>query len=163
MKLGRFAGGVCRICGSDTMGADIGCSCMIMYNRAKKIALHNHEKESLEYNYSIEMRFLMDKFVAEYETKLEKHDRDLDKTFRNDFKKQFYPSVVSFYKSKGYVSKKQLDVVIRELYGFNGGCMSEDYKIIEDKKKVFLDNFTHDNDSEIVEITRNLWKQKKQK
>ena len=89
MKLGSLAGGVCRICGPDTMGADIGCGCVIMYNRAKKIALHNHDKESLEYNYSIEMRFLMDKFVAEYETRLEKHNGDLDKTFKNDFKKQF--------------------------------------------------------------------------
>ena len=52
---------------------------------------------------------------------------------------------------------------MRELYGFDGGCMSEDYKIIENKKKIFLDRFVSDNDSEIVEIARNLWKQKKQK
>jgi hypothetical protein len=54
MKLGSLAGGVCRISGSDTVGADIGCSCMIMYNRAKKIALDNHVKESLAYNSAIE-------------------------------------------------------------------------------------------------------------
>lgn len=163
MKLGSLAGGVCRICGSYTMGADIGCSCMIMYNRAKKIALHNHEKESLEYNYSIEMRYIMNKFVTSYETRLAKHNGDLDKTFRSDFKKSFYPSVVAFFKERGFVSKKQLEIIKNELYGFNGGCMSEDYPQIEKQKEIFLNKFALDNDSEIVEITRNLWKQKKQK
>lgn len=161
MKLGRFAGGVCRICGSDTMGADIGCSCIFMYNRAKKIALKNHSKESLEYNYGIEMKFLMDKFVSKYEARLQKHNNDLDKTFKSDFKKKFYSSVVEFYKSKGFVSRKQLDIVLHELYEFDGGCASDDYKIIEKRKAEFLDCFSSENDPEIIEIAKNLWKQKK--
>jgi len=161
MKLGKYAGGICRICGSDTLGADIGCSCINMYSRAKKIALKNHNKESLEYNYSIEMRYLMNKFVSDYEIKLMKHNNDLNKTFRSEFKKSFYPSVVNFYKEKGFVSKKQLEIVKKELYGFNGGCMSEDYPKINELKENFLNKFASENDSEIVEIARNLWKQKK--
>jgi hypothetical protein len=94
---------------------------------------------------------------------LEKHNGDLDKTFKSDFKKSFYPSVVEFYNSKGFVSKKQLEIVKNELYGFNGGCMSEDYPKIEKQKENFLNNFALNNDPEIIEIARNLWKQKKTK
>lgn len=158
MKLGAMAGGVCRICGSDTLGADIGCSCLKLYNRAKTIALKNHNSESLEYNYGIEMRYIMDKFVKAYDERLEKHNGNLDKMFRNDFKKSFYPSVVEFYKTKGFVSKKQLEIVRREL-----DLRSDTYVVIDKKRENFLNSFARDNDSEIVEITRNLWKQKKEK
>lgn len=163
MKLGSFAGGVCRICGSDTMGADIGCSCMVLFNRAKKIALKNHANDSLEYNWGISMRFYMDKFTAKFDENLKKHGGDLNKAFRNEFKKSFYPSVVEFYKSRGYVSKKQLDIVIRDLYAYDGASASNDYKTIEELKANFLNDFVKNNDSEIVEITRNLWKQKRAK
>ena len=55
MKLGTLAGGTCRVCGSDTYGAEIGCGCIHMYHQAGFIVLRNHDKDSLEYNWGIEM------------------------------------------------------------------------------------------------------------
>ena len=162
MKLGMLAGGICRICGSDTLGANIGCGCMRMYERAVWIALRNHDEESLTYNYSLDMRYTMDKFVKSYEERLAKHNGDINKTFRSEFKRQFVPSVVEFYKKNGFVSKKQLTLVKRDLYyPYEGDETSEED--IKKLQKSFIADFKAKYDSEIVEIARNLWKQKKEK
>ena len=158
MKLGKYAGGVCRICGSDTLGADIGCSCINMYNRAKKIALRNHEKESLYYNYTIKMKEIMDFSLKTYEESLAKHNNDINKVFHTDFNRSFFPSCFQFYRDKGYVSSKQLSIVERK-YCFESD--SSFYKRIEDLKENYLSAFAGEHDEEIIEIARNLWKQKK--
>lgn len=161
MKLGSLAGGTCRICGSDTYGSDIGCGCKVMYNQAKFMVLKNHAPDSLEYNYSINMRYIMDKFVSMYESKLNKHNGNTDKMYRNNFKKQFFPSVYDFYKNKGYVSKKQLSLVMQELY--RDYSTNNDYQEIEKLKANYLNNFVKEHDTEIIDVARNLWKSKKEK
>lgn len=161
MKLGILAGGVCRICGSDTMGSDIGCGCRGMYERAKFICLRLHDKDSLEYNYGIKMRHIMNMFVGYYDESFKKHDGKIEKMFKTDFNRSFYPSVYAQYKEKGYVSKKQLDIVSSKL---QFGCQDDitDTKDIQNEKDAYMNNFTMANDNEIVEIARNLWKQKKE-
>lgn len=158
MKLGSLAGGVCRICGSDTMGADIGCGCLKMYNEAKFIALKNHGGASVTYNYDIKMQAVMNYASRCYEEALARHNNDINKVFKTDFNRKFFPWVFQFYKEHGYVSGKQLKIVEKKY------CVDVDgsfFEKIEEMKKKYLDNFASENDSEIVEIARNLWKQKK--
>lgn len=161
MNLGSLAGGTCRICGSDTMGADIGCSCKKLYDRATFIVLRKHDKISLEYNYSIGMRYYMDMFCREYEEKLAKHNGNIAKMYKNEFNRQFFPSVYNQYKEKGYVSKKQLEIVIKKMFPLGCGGGSKVYMDIEKRKKEYISAFVSEYDFEIVEVTKNLWKSKK--
>lgn len=158
MKLGILANNVCRICGSETMGADIGCSCKKLYNKATFIALNNNEK-SLDYNYGIEMRATMNRFVDWYDERLKKHDNNILKMFKSEFKRKFYPSIYAFYKERGFVSRKQLDIIKRI---FNEDESSKLYEETEKNKQLFLNMFQKEHDAEIVEITKSLWKSKKQ-
>lgn len=157
MKLGFFANNVCKICGSETMGSDIGCSCKKLYNKAVFIALKNDDKSSLNYNYSIEMQIIMNSFINWYDEKLKSHNNNITKMFRSEFKKSFYPSTYAFYKEKGYVSKKQLDIIKR---CFNEDELQKLYEETEKRKQKFLNNFQKENDFQIIEITKNLWKNK---
>lgn len=159
MRLGIYAGNICRVCGSDTYGAEIGCSCKKFFNKAKFIALKQYSEDSLEYNFSIEMRAYMGRFVERYNEKLQKHNGNIDKTFRSDFKKSFFPSVVAFFNEKGYVSKKQLDIVKRE-FEYDSD-IEKMYEEIKEKQDDFLEGFVNAHFSEIVEIARNLWKTQK--
>lgn len=159
MKLGALAGGTCRVCGSDTMGADIGCSCMKLYRQSVFIVLQKHDKDALEYNYGIRMKFIMNTFCTWYEDKISKHDGNIEKTFRTDFNRQFFPSVYEQYKQKGYVSKKQLDIVEKKVFPI--GIPYEELKILDDIKVQFIKDFTKAHDGECLEVTRNLWKSKK--
>ena len=160
MKLGSLAGNVCRICGSETMGSDIGCSCKKLYDKAVFIALKNHDDDSLAYNFSIEMKYYMEKFISQYDGLYQRHNGNINKMYRTEFNRTFYPSVYKFFKENGYVSKKQLDIVKR-LLGKDFDFAEKDYEEIQKQKKNYLADFSSRNDSEIVEITRNLWKQKK--
>jgi hypothetical protein len=158
MKLGALAGGTCRVCGSDTYGADIGCGCIHMYHQAGFIVLRQHDKDSLEYNYGIQMKFIMNDFCSWYEEKMNRCDGNIDKMFRTDFNRQFFPSVYDQYKQKGYVSKKQLDVVKQKIYP-NG--MYDVWEKIENQKRQFMQDFIKEHDGECIEVARNLWKSKK--
>ena len=158
MRLGSLAVGTCKICGSDTMGADIGCSCKKLYDKATFIVLKNYDKISMEYNYSIEMRHYMNMFCRDYEDKLSKYNGNISKMYRSDFNRQFFPSVYNQYKEKGFVSRKQLNIVLKKMYPCGVG--SSEYMEIDGRKKDLLCNFVKEHDSEIVEVTRNLWKSK---
>lgn len=162
MKLGALAGGICRVCGSDTYGADIGCGCQIMYKRAIWIALKNHEDLSLEYNYGMEMKAIMDKYKEIYDASFEKHNGDINKMFRSEFNRKFFPSVIEFYNKKGYVSKKQLEIVKNKLFGYNPYERDEFYDDLKIKKESFINSFKAEYDGEIIVIARNLWKVKKE-
>ena len=161
MKLGNLAGGVCRICDSDTLGADIGCSCRIMYERATYIALRNHEEENLMYNWCIESEIIMDKFCSMYEYSLEQHEGKIEKMYRSEFNRNFFPSVYAQWKEKGMVSKKQRNIVWNKYFIHDFDLRKEIEDKVRDAKKSFISAFQSTYDSEIVEITRNLWKQKK--
>lgn len=159
MKLGALAGGICRICGSDTMGSDIGCTCMGKYKQAAFIVLRNDDKASLEYNYSLEMRVIMGLFCAEHEESLARHNGDVNKAYKTAFNRSFYPSVYSFYKEKGYVSKKQLGIVHKRL-AYSPDKEEAIYNETEKAKEAFLKDFERQHDGQIVEVARNLWKAK---
>lgn len=159
MNLGILARNVCKICGSETMGADIGCSCRKLYGKATFIALRNYNNLSLAYNYGIEMHVIMDNFVKFFDEKAKKHNNEIEKMFRSDFRKNFFTSVYEFYKSKNFVSKKQLDIV-KKSFEYESEKL---YADIEEKQKSFLLDFQKNHDKEIVEITKNLWKQKNKK
>lgn len=162
MKLGSLANGVCRICGSDTItGNDIGCSCQKMYNKATFIILKNHPEDSIKYNYSIEMNFIMTAYQKLYDSSFQKHNGDINKMFKTDFNRSFFPSVISFYKEKGFVSKKQLDIVKKRMFQKNFDDEENNFNLISDLKKKFINNFKTEHDSEIIEVARNLWKSKK--
>ena len=109
MKLGALAGGICRVCGSDTYGADIGCGCQGMYERATWIALKNHEDLSLEYNYGMEMKGIMDAYKEIYDNSFEKHNGDINKMFRSEFNRKFFPSVIQFYNEEGMFFSEQYE------------------------------------------------------
>ena len=161
MNLGSLAGGVCRVCGSDTLGADIGCSCIIMYERATYIALRNHEEESLAYNWYLESEIIMDKFCSMYEDSLEQHKGKIENMYRSEFNRSFFPSVYAQWKEKRRVSKKQRDIVWNKYFIYDFYLRKEVEDKVKAAKKSFISAFKGTYDSEIIEIARNLWKQKK--
>jgi hypothetical protein len=157
MKLGALANNVCRICGSETMGADIGCSCRKLYDKAIFMVLSKHSEECLEYNYSIKMRVVMNEFSKIYEENL-KEKGAINKVFKTSFNRTFYPSVYEFYKKNGYVSSKQLHIVENKYFSCG---LNEINDKIEKEKKIFLDNFKEKYDSEIIDVAWNLFKKRK--
>lgn len=158
MKLGALANNVCRICGSETMGADIGCSCQKLYDKATYIVLKQKQDENLEYNYSIKMKVTMDKFCSLYESDLSAHNGDINKMHRSNFNRGFFPSVYKFYKEKGYVSAKQLEIVEKRYFTYGLDNLWED---IDKARESFLRSFKEKYDSEIIDVAWNLFKQRK--
>lgn len=155
MKLGILAGNVCRVCGSDTMGASIGCGCMKMMAKATFIVLSQNNEASLEYNYSIKMRKYLEYFILDYEARLERHNGNIDKMFKTSFNRAFYPSLYAFVKEKGYCSKKQLDIVVKR-FNNDYDLIEKIEKEIEEEKEIFLKNFAEENYKIRLEIARNL-------
>ena len=155
---GRLGDGKCRICGADTYGSDIGCSCQKLYDEGTFIVLKQKPEESLEYNYSIKMRVTMDSFCHIYEEDLKSHNGDINKMYRTSFNRSFFPSVYDFYKEKGYVSAKQLSLVEKRYFTYG---LDDLWDKIENRKKSFLEGFKCKYDKEIVDVAFNLFKKKK--
>ena len=65
------------------MGAEIGCGCIHMYHQAGFIVLRNHDKDSLEYNWGIEMKFIMNDFCSWYEEKMNRYEGNIKKMYRS--------------------------------------------------------------------------------
>lgn len=162
MKLGILAGNVCRVCGSDTMGTPIGCSCKKMMKQASFIILAQNKEAAIEYNYSIKMRKYLEYFMADYEEKVERHEGKIEKMYRTEFNRKFYPSLYAFVKEKGYCSKKQLDIVIKRFCS-NFDLVAKIEKEIEEEKEKFLQHFEDEHFELRLEVARNLWKQKNKK
>lgn len=162
MKLGNKAGGVCPICGSDTMGAEIDSNCKFLFSCAKDIVLKQYTEDSLKYNYGIESHIIMESFKKEVQEKIEQHKGNWNTAFKIKFKREFSKSVLDFYNEKGFVSKKQLDIVKRFCDTYKSMFGGVQDSIIKEKKH-FIKNFEKKHFEEIVEVARNLWKDLKQK
>lgn len=106
------------------------------------------------------MKYYMEKFISQYDRLYQRHNGNINKMYRTEFNRTFYPSVYKFFKENGYVSKKQLNIVKR-LLGKDFDFVEKDYEEIQKQKKSYLTDFSNRNDNEIVEITRNLWKHSK--
>ncbi len=161
MKLGNLAGGVCRICGSDTYGNDIGCGCKAMYEEAKFICLKNHKDESIKYYWGIKLDYVMTHFVQWYDDLFERHDGQIEKMFRTKFNRSFYPSVYEQYEKSGFTSKKQLEIIQYKIFPPETQEEIAMLTEVDTLKDGYMKMFVSTYDNEIVEIARNLWKMKK--
>lgn len=95
----------CAICGApitDGNETGIGFGCRDKYDEAVYRAISKDPDNKFAYN-SIKVHAYMDKFVEEFGS----YDYSQSKS---GFMKDFVPSVIKFYKDKGYVSGKQLEV-----------------------------------------------------
>lgn len=144
----------CMICGSRANGI-VGSSCRKFYNKATWAVLSNHSEESLTYNYTIKMKAHMGAFV-EYYSALVENGADIRKTL-GPFFTTFAPSVVTFYKEKGYVSKKQLQTVMQLEYKYGELSRVPVNKVIEEAKSLYLKEFQQKYVSEIIPKARVLY------
>jgi hypothetical protein len=91
----------CRICGaaiSDDNPDGIGYTCRKVY---KEALAATYFKFHWQRHRKIKLDMLMPMFIDEFK----------NTKFRKQFKKDFYKSVVEFYEERGYVSKKQLEII----------------------------------------------------
>jgi len=93
----------CRICGaiiSDNNPDGIGSQCRAVYSKATyKVYLEDQQRRNKYYQIGI--KDLMD-YLKDYAE---------GKKFRSAFKKSFIPSVISWYDEKGFISKKQKEII----------------------------------------------------
>lgn len=97
-------GRTCSICGAEISDGNpdgIGFGCRKVYTQAyRKIFFENAERANT-YN-----KIVNDIIVGEF-GKIFEHTK-----FRSDFKKQFYPSVLEQYKTKGFITLRQKEIMI---------------------------------------------------
>lgn len=144
----------CVICGTRTLGARIGSGCQGLYKKATWAVLSRHNNESFEYNYKIRMKTIMEIFCEHYEYILEQSG-SVKKAWNKTFYRQFFPSVYDFYKGKGYVSKKQLNLVENYLQDLD--FLTRAVKETAKKKEEFLKEFRKNFDEEIVSLTKTFY------
>lgn len=102
MTLSYAEGRTCSVCGSlitDGNRDGIGIECRYTYKKAKAIVYFDNKDRAYKF-YGVKSGLIMPLFIEEHK----------DVKFRSSFKKSFYPSVVEQWESKGYVSKKQLEI-----------------------------------------------------
>ena len=95
----------CMICGSvisDTNYVGIGVECYKLYKCAKRNKLFHDER------YEILRKSYNDIKASNYIKMLEYVDY---KKMRNKFYKSFIPSVIEQYKNKGFITKKQEEII----------------------------------------------------
>lgn len=143
------------ICGSRANGI-VGSSCRKFFNKATWNILSKHSDESLTYNYTIKMKAHMDAFTEYYSALVENEDNDIKKILGKFFY-TFAPSVVDFYKEKGYVSKKQLQTVMQLEYKYSELSRVPVYRVIEEAKALYLKEFQQKYISEIIPEARLLY------
>lgn len=134
MKLGSLAGGICKICGSDTMGSNIGCGCRKFYNEATYEILYKSEDKNKMY--LVRNDFIMRKFEAYY-SETEKKNR-------------FYDSILSFWKKSGFVTKKQVESLMN-FFGYERDFIERQ---ADEVQRNFIRKFQEDNDEEIVKLAK---------
>jgi len=117
-------GKTCKVCDSpisDNNTSGIGCECRYSYNEAKRVVFFDNKERGLAY-FKIEVDLYLELFIEVFETV----------KFRSRFKKEFYPSIKEQYETKGYVSKKQLEICKDMLY--SKGCEMELEEVYDEKK-----------------------------
>ena len=126
----------CIICGatiSDDNPDGIGFSCRDAVNKAKyKLFFEDHENRCI-------IARMYSAFVMEWFIKCFAH-----KKFRSAFKKKFYPSIVSQYKEKGYLSSKQRETCLNWLYYENnntGEKIDDGLLNLNTKRKDMVDSW----------------------
>ena len=98
----------CAVCGapiSDNNPDGIGLECRRVYKEARtKVYFEDADRRNAFY--SVDTIDVMDYFTRLFgETK-----------FRSEFKKSFYASITQQYKEKGFVTKKQKDIIFGWLF-----------------------------------------------
>ena len=141
MNICYSMGKTCKVCGSlisDNNITGIGCECRYSYQKAKSIVFFDSKERGLEY-FNIKVKSWLPVFIREYE----------NVKFRSPFRKQFYPSVVEQYKTKGYVSKKQLEICIdMTVHKITQHEHEEIYDSIEEQQKNILEAFEPNEEEE---------------
>lgn len=148
---------ICVICGTRTLGARIGSGCQGFYKKATWAVLSRHSEESFEYNYKIRMKTIMDVFCEHYDHLLSQSG-NVKKAWNKSFHRQFFPSVYDFYKGKGYVSKKQLNLVENYLQDLD--FLTDAIKETNKNKKEYFKNFQKKFDEEIINLTKTFYLEK---
>lgn len=136
MSLGR----TCSICGAhitDDNPDGIGYGCRAIYEGAKA-------KTYFKFHWQAHRAIKVNTIMALFESTFAKTK------FRSDFRKSFYPSVVTFWKEKGYVSNRQLEIcgewIERKL---DYDEMTKTYRDIKDSQSDKVNEFEPKTDEEI--------------
>lgn len=131
----------CMICGhplSISNKTGIGCECKAVLDKIIYAKIWQDETLKREYH-NIKNDVLIEKLTSLWDKKGSK--------MRNKFKKEFIPSVIEFYKSNKFMTKKQQEMAWNVL--FNVGCFQTDsenteeittMKEIYDKEQDFIKN-----------------------
>jgi len=144
----------CIICGAVLVNSTdgIGCGCREMLKKCTYIHMKNNKDRTSYYEFwNVESVLYMEAFK-----KFANHV-----TFKSSFKKSFVPSVIAFYDKKGYVSKKQLEIVKQ--------ILDDDWSVeaveesIPKARKYVATQYQKLHYDEIVKMTHKMWARENKK
>lgn len=125
--------GRCMICGapiSPNNLTGIGCECQKVLERIQFETMFANEEFRTHY-FQIESKPLINMLREYWNSK--------GARVRSSFKKSFIPSVLDFYDGKGFVSRKQLNLVI-DILKYECSYLPEILNRIEKEKKDYLNS-----------------------
>ena len=138
---------ICNTIISDDNPDGIGYSCRSAYNRAKYIIFNEDNPYEL-WNVIVAntMRVFIDMFS--------------NVKFRNNFRKNFVPSVITQYKEKGRLSKKQLEICENFILEKNYERYEDMILCIAEEKRErinhYMNNYRENASSEDIERIKSL-------
>ena len=142
--------GSCLICGAALINSPdgIGYGCRKMVKKCTYLHMKANEDKTAYYKYlavdcDVYMRYFL-MYCA-------------DKKYRSSFKKSFVPSVVKFYKERGFLSPKQFAIFEKiakeelssEVFFIEGE--------IKNKKDSIVSDYRKENWDEIISLTHKMW------
>lgn len=129
----------CFVCGKKArLGEKMCKSCLSKFNKITSETLRENKNSSIEYYWTIKVRVYMRLFSTIIKN-------------RDDYP-EIYNSIVNFYENKGFISKKQLEVVLRffeEILSYSE-VQELDAEIQEEKEK-FFNHFQNVNYEKILQ------------
>ena len=139
----------CSICGAKLINSPdgLGSSCRALVQKYTYVHMKENSDRAYYYKYwNIEADIYM-KYFKECTKNV---------NFKSNFRKNFVPSVISFYDTKGYISKKQLGI-IKDMMTYDYRMELAERDVKEIKKSIF-EEYQNLHYSEIVGMVRELYK-----
>ena len=148
--------GNCLICGAPLINSPdgVGYGCREMVKKCTYLHMKSNEDKTAIYAYwNVDCDIYMKYFIPYYE--------DKKTSYRSAFKKSFVPSVIKFYKEKGFLSKKQFDIFKKIADEELDSDMFFVEGDIKNKKDEIALKYRKENWDSIVELTHKMWAKEK--